>query len=157
MSNEQQLATLSAQIEVLQEVNTTLKRYLEAVMTKISPQESVTLIKTEQKRLDDIKQLEKLRKNGWVRYLSARFGIDDSTSAKIIQQAESFEDFGERVQKASKVMDAGRSVIKDLEMYVGARRDFNAARNLLGEKSLRLSRKSKSRTTKKLSVVEKAS
>ena len=73
------------------------------------------------------------------------------------RQAESFEDFGDRIQKATKVADARREVIETLERYAEARKDFNAARNLIGEKSLRLSRKPKSRAPKKLSVVEKVS
>ena len=51
-SNQQQLASLSAQVGELREVNRTLKAYLEQVVTTIAPKESARLIKSESRRLD---------------------------------------------------------------------------------------------------------
>ena len=76
MSNQQQIATLSSQIAVLQEVNTTLKRYLEAVMKEISPDKSEALIQLEQRRLEKRQQLEELRTNQWVKFTMDQSGLD---------------------------------------------------------------------------------
>ena len=157
MSSQQQLATLSGQVEVLQEVNTTLKRYLEAVMTKISPQESEPLIKAEQKRLDEIQQMEAFRKNDWIKYLKSMHKIDENASADMIQKATSIQNYCALVGKASPNTIAGSDVARLLKNNADARRDFNYARSLLGKKSLRVQKKRKSPSKKKLSVVEKAS
>lgn len=147
MSSQQQLATLSAQVEVLQEVNTTLKRYLEAVMTKISPEDSATLIKAEQKRLKEIQRWEEVRKNVWVRYLHQVYNIGEDDAAKIIQQAKSFEDFGDRVEKASGVPGVKTTFLTILKGDQ-ATEDFNAARDLLGENSLNFPPEPKPRAQK---------
>ena len=155
MSSQQQLATLSAQVEVLQEVNTTLKRYLEAVMTKISPRESEPLIKAEQKRLDEIQQMEAFRKNDWVKYLKTMHNIDESASAEMIQKATSLRNYSALVRKTS--TRAGSDVAELLKENSEARKDFNEARSLLGQESLSVPSKRNSPSKKKLSVVEKAS
>jgi|SRR5215213_5788892 len=135
MSSQQQIATLSAQVEVLQEVNTTLKRYLEAVMTKISPEESATLINAEQKRLDEIQRMEKFRKNNWIRYLRDMYDIGEDAAAKIFQQAKSFEDFGDLIAKAAPGSGAKKGIAFLLENEPEAKEEFNTVRNLLGEGS----------------------
>jgi hypothetical protein len=51
MSSQRQIATLSAQVETLAAINATLQRYLEAVVSKVSPEDATELIKSERKRL----------------------------------------------------------------------------------------------------------
>jgi len=48
-----QVNTLGTQVEMLSEVNETLKRYLEQVISKVSPEESASLIESEADRLND--------------------------------------------------------------------------------------------------------
>src|SRR5262249_48433905 len=64
-SQQQQLATLTSQVKELKAVNETLKKYLEAVMTRVSPDESSRLIADEAKRLEEVRRNEKIRENGW--------------------------------------------------------------------------------------------
>ena len=61
-SQQQQLATLTSQVTELKEVNETLKTYLEAVMTRVSPDDSSRLIADEEKRLEEVKTNEKIRR-----------------------------------------------------------------------------------------------
>ncbi|HEV8590641.1 MAG TPA: hypothetical protein VGQ55_00955, partial [Pyrinomonadaceae bacterium] len=141
VSSQQQIATLSSQVEVLKEINTTLKRYLEAIITKLSPDESAKLIESEEKRLDEVRQLEKLRKNAWVTYLGETYDLTEADSAKAIEQATSFEDFGDRVAKAADAPNAKPDIREILQIHADARSDFNTARGLLGKKAFRLRRK----------------
>src|SRR5262249_33171567 len=46
-SSQRQIASLSAQVGQLSEINQTLKRYLEEVVSKVAPEESAQLIKKE--------------------------------------------------------------------------------------------------------------
>lgn len=142
-SSQQQIATLSSQVEVLKEINTTLKTYLEAVITKISPDESAKLIQSEEKRLDEVRQMEKLRANEWFKYLRRKYDFDEAKTAKLIEQATSFDNFCKLVGKASTRTGAEADIRTIIDEYSDARRDFNAARQILGKKSLRLMRKGK--------------
>ncbi len=51
MSSQAQLASLSGQVSQLSESNNTLKRYLESLMARVSPNDSKALIDSEAKRL----------------------------------------------------------------------------------------------------------
>ncbi|MBL4598301.1 MAG: DUF4062 domain-containing protein [Rhizobiaceae bacterium] len=62
-SSERQFSSLSAQVETLAEINSTLKTYLEAVISKVSPEEGEKLIKSERQRLEEVELLEDLRRN----------------------------------------------------------------------------------------------
>lgn len=52
MSNQRQIASLATQVAELQEINKTLKTYLEAIVTTVAPDQSASLIETEEKRLE---------------------------------------------------------------------------------------------------------
>jgi len=114
--------------------------------TSIPPEDSATLIKAEQKRLEEIQRWEKVRRNVWVRYLHKLYGIAEDDAAKIIQQAKSFEDFGNRVEKPSRVLGAKTHI---LEILKGDQptEDFNAARDL--ENSFKFPPEPKPRATRK--------
>ena len=62
-SQQQHFLTLTTQVAELKEINETLKKYLEAVMTGIGPDDSTRLIESEEKRLEEAKQMEKVREN----------------------------------------------------------------------------------------------
>jgi len=64
-SQQQQLATLTSQVAELKAINETLKKYLEKVMTSVSPDDSPGLIASEEKRLEEAKRNEKIRENDW--------------------------------------------------------------------------------------------
>jgi hypothetical protein len=74
-SSQKQIASLASQVNELAEINKTLKTYLEEVVSKIAPEESAELIKSETKRLEESLELEKLRKNALVRVLKFLYGI----------------------------------------------------------------------------------
>jgi hypothetical protein len=68
-SNERQISSLAAQVAQLGEVNKTMRRYLEEVVTKVAPTNSLELIKTESKRLRQAQLNARLRVNALYRYL----------------------------------------------------------------------------------------
>ena len=71
MSSQKQIATLSAQVEALAAINATLQRYLEAVVSKVSPVEAKELIKSERDWQRERVQLDALKRNEWFPYLCA--------------------------------------------------------------------------------------
>jgi hypothetical protein len=55
-TNQQQIASLVSQVNVLTEINTTLKAYMEQVVKKVSPDEAKGMIETEEKRLAVVRE-----------------------------------------------------------------------------------------------------
>lgn len=130
-SQQQQLSTLNAQVMQLQSVNDTLKTYLEAVLTKVTPDDSARLITDEEKKLSSAKRESEYSQNGFVNYLTGR-GIDDHTAKSLISEPNSAGEAIERVSHAL-MRDAktkNRGFV--LKTSRGAQMDYNAARTILG-------------------------
>lgn len=60
-SDKNQIASLSKQVTDLAEINTTLKRYLEEVVSKVSENDAAKIIKEEDKRLEESKKSSAFR------------------------------------------------------------------------------------------------
>lgn len=137
-SSQQQIKALVDQVSALQEVTGTLKNYLEAVVTKVSPKESAELIKREEKRLLELQKLNAFRGNGWVDYLIKEMReetkkplvLEDLREA--IVESNSFTEFANRINTALGSNTFGAKVIQRLLMNEDARAEFNSARELLG-------------------------
>jgi hypothetical protein len=131
-SQQHQLTGLSQQVLQLKETNETLKKYLEAVMRGMSKPETSRLIKSEEKRLSELRQLEAFRKNRWVEWVIGRTnGLDIVLVADAIREASSFEDFVERIRRITQNNDYAESLMGDLRHTEAARRDLNEARTIL--------------------------
>ena len=69
MSGQEQLSTLAGQVSQLTETSKTLKRYIESLMTDVSPTKSEQLIVDESKRLSLLRRYRELEHNALVSYL----------------------------------------------------------------------------------------
>lgn len=129
MSSQQQLASLAAQVAGLSEINTTLKRYLEALLVSEAPEKSKELINKEDKRLEEATLTAKLKNNALVSYLHSSNGIDLDVVLKSLQEASNYEDFIKRLNNSgSKSLEPRLNWLKDFKT---AQRDFAQARNIL--------------------------
>ena len=127
-SESQQIASLSAQVSQLSELNKTFKTYLENLMTSISPEKSKAVIETESNRLEEIQKKNAIADNGFVKFLG-NHGIDPEESVKLIDKARDFEDFINQIGNVSGIETSKR--IRRLEGSRAAERDFNEARAIL--------------------------
>lgn len=131
-SQQKQLTGLSQQVVDLKETNETLKKYLEALMRGVGKQETDKLIESEERRLDEFRRLEELRKNHWVDHVSGRVGVSADSIVELVRSAVGFEDFARRVADLSSSPSATyRYILDTLAEHSEARRDFNLARRLL--------------------------
>lgn len=92
-SQQKQLLTLSRQVSDLSEINGTLRRYLEQIITKVIPEKSEELIKEENQR---IKIFDELKKNELIGSLTGRGEItfvNISTAFNILVKSSSVEEF----------------------------------------------------------------
>lgn len=133
-SQQQQLTTLSSKVEELGEVNRTLRRYIEAIITKLSPDESEGLIDEEQKRLERAKSEMELRHNGLFDALIFNYEVELDDIIKAAESAKSLRGFASAIKKLDGVKDQDE-VAKFFDDHADpAIRDLNEARQHLGLK-----------------------
>jgi hypothetical protein len=104
LSSQQQIASLASQVTELAEINKTLKTYLEEVVSKIAPEESAQLIKSESKRLKEAQQLAKIESEDFVKYLRKQSQLSSEEIYEAITASSSAEDFVQQLE--SSVSDA---------------------------------------------------
>jgi len=132
MSGQKQIATLSAQVETLSAINMTLQRYLEAVISKVSPENAPELIETERKRLGEFEQLEALKRNNFFQSaLSANTGVKNFKEA--LFEAKTYNDFVLKIGKKSVNPDLTKALLRH-ENMPQSMKDINDARVILGKK-----------------------
>lgn len=139
-SQQQQLSALGAQVSELKAINETLRKYLEAVMTGITPADSSRLIESEQRRLQELERNEKIKENHWCQHVLRRGGVSFDEFLDAMIKASSFSDFSKRLKprNESEMNIQVKDFFKTLQMYPQARRDFNKVRTLLGLKPFKL-------------------
>lgn len=133
-SQQQQFMALTTQVSGLKEINETLKKYLEAMMTGVSPDASNELIESEERRLEEVRRQDLLRQNHWCDYVTRRFDISFETFVSILEACGSFENFADLAGQFSPREDAYAEIVMTLDDNEAARSDFNDARLILGLK-----------------------
>ena len=131
-SQQQQMTGLAVQVAELKETNETLRRYLEAVMTGATPKESTKLIESEEKRLEEVRMIERFRLNKWVDYIlrsrSSPLAIEEILAAT--RSASSIEEYFYQVCGTD--LERAKKLYQILVESIGAQRDFNLAREIAG-------------------------
>ncbi len=132
-SEIKQLADLSSQVDHLRAINSTLQRYLEAVVEKVSPSESKELIAAERKRLVEVEIESKLARNQFYRNVLAPHLSVDNFYLALKCAGSSYASFVEEVQ--TRIVSKDREDIIDTMQYYGdkpfAIRSLNEARMLV--------------------------
>jgi hypothetical protein len=132
MSSQQQLATLSAQVAQLSQLNETLKRYLEEVVTKVSPQEAPQLIAREAERLEEEQTRARLRGNRLIHLLETQ-GFPLEVVHNALSQATSVDAFFNELELYyTRELKGDLGFIATLKVTLGALEDADSARAVLG-------------------------
>lgn len=92
-SSERQLASLAAQVTELAELNKTLTRYVEVVVSKLDPDDAVAIIRDEHRRLADVAAEQKLRNSPYLAFLQESYGVPLSLLRSAIEQAQNIANF----------------------------------------------------------------
>jgi len=132
MSSQKQIASLSEQVEALAAINTTLQRYLEEVVSKVSPDGATELIRSERERLKEIEQLEALKRNRFFTLVDFLDELKVAHFRDALLASESFPDFTKKWGELSSetwVEDAAL----ELEGVSEAILALNEARSVLGK------------------------
>lgn len=133
-SQHQQLVTLAQKVEELGEVNGTLRRYIEAIITKLSPDDSAGLIKEEHKRLEAVRIEHELEAILLINYLKVTYGLSMDDLVDVIRKADSVRWFVSMLK--DRVQDQGGAHARLDELaeqdHLAVLRDINEARALMG-------------------------
>ena len=130
-SDQKQIGALSAEVEKLGEVNETLKRYLEKVLSKVVPDESAEVIRKETEHLEEAEQVRQFVQNDFVEYLRKILLIELPFVLDAMKKATSMNDFCARIGKIPDRRASGYQLEKVLLDSKEAQRDFNKAREIL--------------------------
>ena len=131
-SQQQQFAALTAQVSGLKEVNETLKKYLEALMTGVTPDKTSELIESEERRLEDMERQSALKDNRFIRFIIDNFEVSFDDVMLILKKATSPENLSDLVATKSLREDASYFIINLLKDVPGAQNDLNNARLIIG-------------------------
>lgn len=133
-SEHNQLASLSAQVKALAEVNETLKAYLEEVVTKVAttPEDAKKLIDSESERLERARQLAIVESHLLAKILRlfTNISIDDIHTAVIT--SNSYEEFLAAVASMS---PASKDITEAWQKNEAAEVDYMRLREALGLES----------------------
>lgn len=130
MTSQERLTSLSNQVEQLSESNKTLKRYLESLMTQVSPNESKTLIDQESKRLEELMRYKNLEQNPFVKYVTKE-GMSLVDVSEALTEAKSINGLFKIVAK--KLPDEEFNLNRVLaQRGEGPRLDIEEAREAIG-------------------------
>jgi hypothetical protein len=99
MSSQKQISSLASQVEMLTEMNKTLKAYLEKVMSQVAPKESKALIDSEKERLDQATALNMVSTNPLGEFLITALEVSPAKVLTAVREAKSWEDWVEQVRK----------------------------------------------------------
>ena len=100
-AEQHQLASLAVQINGLAEISSTLKTYLEVVVSNVSEvDEAKRLIDTEDERLVETKRVQDFANHGWIDHIVRRENLIDLEGARdLFSKAKSIEELAELLEK----------------------------------------------------------
>lgn len=142
-SEARKLASLSEQVAELSSVGTTLKRYLENVVSKVGSADADKLIETEERRLTEDRRRRAALKIKILEELQTIFNVKADDVIGIFSEATSLEDLARRVSKATDGRIDSESPVEHWRDNPGTVDDINKARSLLEKPALVFTSRSK--------------
>ena len=119
-------------METLGAINATLQRYLEVVISKVSPDDAHELIKSEHARLGEIEQLEQLKDNKFYRNAFTSRKVEIEHFREALLKAKTYSEFVDNIcALTDDFMD--KNMILELDNKSGPIMDINKARVILGQ------------------------
>ncbi len=136
MQSQEQIASLQSQIAQLSDVTTTLKRYLETIVSSVAPVESKALIETEEKRLDKARIDRELSEIPLGHHF-LRSNISIARLHECLTQATSISDFLKLIELTPGAIYEIANFSDDSGTQEALKQEVNAMRSILGLESLR--------------------
>jgi len=150
-SGQHQIASLASQVTELAEVNKTLRKYLEEVVSKVVPDEAAKLIKTESRRLEETTQDAEVLRSTVGGFLSRELKLSPREIRNALLEAGSIKEFAKRVApKGDAIRLFAPTRLAENPAFI---KDVNFLRQQLGMKPWPLKSSPASETAKRKRVV----
>jgi len=130
MSSQSQIAALSSQVESLSAINSTLQKYLEAMVSKALPEDGKKIIEHERKRLVEFEQLELLKQNRFYNGALKSLGVSIAQFRDALLFTTNYKEFTERLAKIMKDKQISNRIMSYNNEEIPMR-DLNDGRRLL--------------------------
>ncbi|WP_343485660.1 DUF4062 domain-containing protein [Allomuricauda sp. d1] len=136
------LNSLSDQVKTLSNLNTTLKKYLEEIISKVSKENAEEIISQEAKRIEEFEKIQDFEKHSLVRDLIRYYPVTVNEAYETFSKAKDIEDLLERIEHISGGQIEYDSVIKNWkEDKEDILTKVNLIRSLLQVKPLKFRKK----------------
>lgn len=129
MSGQRQIESLASQVEDLRELNVTLRRYLEALMTKVVP-EAPKLIAEEQVRLAEAHILERLQSNDWFQFVRRHTKRSAAAVRDALSAGATPDEFVMALKVSGSISDHLTELLRSSRAAID---DYNECRDILGK------------------------
>ncbi|WP_292430484.1 DUF4062 domain-containing protein [Methylobacter sp.] len=132
MTNQQQISTLSNQVETLSVINASLQKYLDALVSKVSPADLPESIQYQHQRLNKFEQSDALKQNKFFKALS-NWNVDINQFGVALLTTETFDEFKEKLHKLSNDPERLKPFLSIHNWSSSAQNSINEARIVLGK------------------------
>lgn len=132
MTNQQQISTLSNQVETLSVINASLQKYLDALVSKVSPDDLPESIQYQHQRLNEFEQSDALKQNKFFKALS-NWNVDINQFGVALLTTETFDEFKEKLHKLSNDPERLKPFLSIHNWSSSAQNSINEARIVLGK------------------------
>ena len=131
-SAQAQLASLASQVTELANVNSTLKRYLEVVMSQVSEKKTAEeIIENEDQLLAKTRRLVISAKNKIIMELTQSHGIPLRTAYKIFTEAKGLEDLARRIASSGRGNNHAKIMLRYWRVNEAIVKELNEVRENL--------------------------
>lgn len=140
-SEKNKIASLSKQVEELSEINTTLKRYLEVVVSKVSVDNAAKIIKDETERLQESKKIKEFEESEIVQDLLKSEKVPIDKIIHVYKNAKYLDDIASFLEKESLSRYSALDLLNHWNKYPHLLLNINKPRIILGLAPLTFSNK----------------
>lgn len=142
-----QISSLTDQVVELNNISTTLKRYLEEVVARVGKEQAKEIIGQEQARLSETREVNELKKLKPITDLEEFYKIPFNTARAIFAESTDAEDLAQRIEKATAGKVKARTLL-DFWADPDWAKDMNEVRHVLGLSPLALRESKRAKTRK---------
>lgn len=103
--NQAQLASLANQVSEMSEVNRTLRRYIEMIVSQLAPDKSEEIIQSENERLRAAREEVAIQQLHVLEWLQAHTGIKEDEALNAIRAAKTIDELLKKIKKLAKKPD----------------------------------------------------
>ena len=129
---ESEIAELSKEVKELANINTTLKRYMEEIVSKTDNVKGTEIIKDEEKRLTKSRMINRFSEHIFVKEMTELSNFTLEEAKEMISKPNTFEELAKIYAEKNHEKDEGERLIEFWKSSEFVQKEFNQLRSILG-------------------------